>query len=482
MFKWKEVKRLKSEGFGIKIIARKLKISKNTVKKYLKSSTPPVFNKPVRQSGVVIFKTEVEAMLKNQFIGTRIYEELKKLGYTGSLSSVHRFLQHEKKTKEINSKRTSRFETEPGKQMQYDWAEWYLPVGNKKIKIYVHGLVLGFSRKKYYTYSLSISTKDIIRAVVSGIDFFQGFAKELLIDNPKQMIISHKEEVIRYNDEFLRFLGLYGINSTPCVPRRARTKGKVERPFFYIKEHLLRGLKLDDISELDAIIKDFTETYNLREHSTLKRPPNDMFEEEKEYLIKIPAIEPRMLFNMDLRKVTSDGYVSWDGTLYPVPLKYCLQNLLIEPVMGKLVKIYNEKGEFIAEYNKNIFGEKRIIHPEHIIFNEECALRKESKRSKILNKFIGLAGESGRAFIEGLEKNTGSNIYWHVSEIINYIELYGIKNVLPAISICAESGFYDKNSVKRLIKPDAVIESFQSVLPSAVNIQRNLSYYRMEEK
>lgn len=38
------------------------------------------------------------------------------------------------------------------------------------------------------------------------------------------MILLHKSEVIRYNDEFLRFLGLYGIDSNPCVPRRAKTK------------------------------------------------------------------------------------------------------------------------------------------------------------------------------------------------------------------------------------------------------------------
>ena len=99
----------------------------------------------------------------------------------------------------------------------------------------------------------------------------------------------------------------------------------------------------------------------------------------------------------------------------PLPLKYCLQNVLIEPVFGRIVKIYNEKGEFIAEYNKNIFERKRLIHPEHIKFNEECALRKESKRSKLLNRFIELTGTGGKVFIEGLEKNTGLNIYWHVS-------------------------------------------------------------------
>ena len=180
MYKWALVKKLKMEGLGIKLIARKLKLSKNTVKKYLKSSIPPVFNKPNRQSGLEEFRTEIENMLSNKFIGTRIYEEVKKLGYQGSLSSVHRFLKSINKTKEIDSKRTSRFETKPGEQMQYDWSEWILPVGNKKIKVYVHGIVLGYSRKKYYTYSLSITTKDIIRAIVSGIEYFGGFTKELL--------------------------------------------------------------------------------------------------------------------------------------------------------------------------------------------------------------------------------------------------------------------------------------------------------------
>ena len=40
MYKWALVKKLKMEGLGIKLIARKLKLSKNTVKKYLKSSIP----------------------------------------------------------------------------------------------------------------------------------------------------------------------------------------------------------------------------------------------------------------------------------------------------------------------------------------------------------------------------------------------------------------------------------------------------------
>jgi len=48
--------------------------------------------------------------------------------------------------------------------MQYDWKEWDLPVCGKTLRIYLHEVVLSYSRKKYYAYSLSITARDVIRA------------------------------------------------------------------------------------------------------------------------------------------------------------------------------------------------------------------------------------------------------------------------------------------------------------------------------
>ncbi len=482
MYKWYEVKRLKSLGIGIKTIARKLKISKNTVKKYLKDPNPPILNKREYVKSLDEYEINIKDMIENEYIGTRIYEELKNIGFSGSLSTVHRYINSIKETAKINKKMTTRFETDPGEQMQYDWTVWFLPAAGKKIRIYVHELVLSFSRKKYYTYSLSITAKDIIRAIVNGIEFFGGFAKELIIDNPKQMILFHNDIVIRYNDEFLRFLGLYGIKSEPCVNYRARTKGKVERPFFYIKEHLLRGLELNDILELDNLIIQFTENYNKRIHSTLKEAPEERFKIEKAYLKAIPKIEIRALFNMEIRKVTSDGYISFGGLLYPCPLKLCLRNVLIESIFGRVIKVYDEKGNFLVEHNINIFSRTRPEHPEHTELNNKFIEQKKMKRSKLINRFVELTGEKGLAFTEGLKINTGPNVYWHISEIINYIELYGLKNVMPAIEECVEFSFFDKNSVKKLITPQISVERTKdtAIIPS-VNITRDLSYYHIEE-
>jgi len=98
---------------------------------------------------------------------------------------------------------------------------------------------------KYYAFSLTITTADVIRALAEEFDFFGGYALELVIDNGKQMVITHqKNGIVRYNDEFLRFCGLYGIEPSACENYRARTKGKAERPFYYVQEQLLRGLEV----------------------------------------------------------------------------------------------------------------------------------------------------------------------------------------------------------------------------------------------
>ena len=101
-------------------------------------------------------------------------------------------------------------------------------------------LGISYSRKKHYSFSLRVKCQDVIRAIESAIVFFGAGAGQLLMDNGKQMVWTHGPNgVVAYNEEFLKFCGLYGIEPRACHPYRARTKGKVERPFFYIQEHLL---------------------------------------------------------------------------------------------------------------------------------------------------------------------------------------------------------------------------------------------------
>jgi len=487
MYKWQQVKALKTQGLSIKQIVKRLKLSRNTVRKYLRSAKPPEFNAREYEKVLDQYEEAVKGMLQKDYIGTRIYNELLKVGYRGSLASVHRYIAAIKEATQLKTMATTRVETEMGQQMQYDWKEWQLPVDGKSVKIYIHEVVLSYSRKKYYVNSLRITTQDVIRAIAGGIEYFGGLTEELVIDNPKQMVIIHKKSgAVCYNDEFLRFCGLYGIQPNPCRNYRARTKGKAERPFYYLQEHLLRGLEVKDLCSFDGLLAEFTERYNARLHSDLNESPAERFQKEKPFLKRIPLVEPALLYDKSVRKVSNDGYVSWDGALYPVAMGYCLKDVMVEGEFGKTIKVYEMGGSLIAEHQARLVDKGiRPVHPEHEDRNEVYRKKKESYRAESVRKFIETFGQTGRTYADGLKTSVTANMYWHIEEIIEYTRLYSIADVSSVLAECIEIGAYHKNSVRRLLgcrtpqgRPLEILN--EPYIASPIDIRRPLWAYKVE--
>ena len=87
---WHKVKKLYKEGIPKKAIARKLNISKNTVKKLLKLEEPPEYKREYYPSKIDSYKDQISICYldpKYDFIGTRIYSELKQKAPSVWLSS-----------------------------------------------------------------------------------------------------------------------------------------------------------------------------------------------------------------------------------------------------------------------------------------------------------------------------------------------------------------------------------------------------------
>lgn len=485
MYRWQQVKALRAEGVSIKKIARVLKISKNTVRKYLRDQNPPQFNARKYEKELDKYQQEINEMLDKKYIGTRIYAELTKQGYQGSLSSVHRYLRVIKEDEEIKLLSTTRVETQPGQQMQYDWKEWNLPVGGQLLKTYIHEVVLSYSRKKYYSFSLTIAAQDVIRALEEAIHFFGGVAPELVIDNGKQMVIIHsKNGIVYYNEEFLKFCGLYGIQPSACRNYRARTKGKAERPFYYIQEHFLRGLEVENLSEFENKLKVFQDEYNQRPHSTLKEPPDQRFKREKDRLRPFVCVEPTVLYQREIKKVSNDGYISCEGSFYPVPMRLCLKNVWVESIYGRSFKVYDEKGALVAEQEVLPKKGERPAHPEHEEMNKKYREKKVKVRSALVEEFKAAFGQAGYLYLEGLKNNVGANLYWHLKEILQYQELYGTEEVAASIEECLCIGVYHKNSIKRLLEGKKLSTPPLELNPASlhydrVNIKRDLSFYAL---
>jgi transposase len=481
MYMWQQVKAMQAQGLHVKQIARRLKISKNTVKKYLRSSDPPEFQSREYTKISDPYMDEIKRMIKDKFIGTRIHEELTALGFTGSLSTVERVVHTIRKEKERSDKITTRVETPPGRQMQYDWKEWGLPVSGKAVKVYIHEVVLGFSRKKYYTFSLSITGGDIIRATHEALVFYGGVPLEVVMDNAKQMVITHERSgAVLYNDGFLKFMGLMGIDLNPCQNYRARTKGKVERSFYHLQEHLLRGCEVKDLSEFSLKLSSYTEKVNGTIHSTLKEIPDERFERERDSLKPLPMIDPALLYSRELRDVTNDGYVPWGGSQYPVPMDLALRSVLVEGVFGRMIRVYDEKGNIAITHELSLSPGRRPLHPEHEEMNRVYQEKKEAKKSNIIKAFTETFPDHGD-YMEALRKAQGANLYAHLREIVSYTDIYPVEEVSRILHECMTMGAFHKNTVKRLLASKALkvpVPPLHGVFTGPAPLIRNLAVYR----
>lgn len=96
--------------------------------------------------------------------------------------------------------------------------------------------------------------------------------------------------VVTYNESLVALLAHYGSTPRTCQPYRAKTKGKVERPFRYVRQDFFLGSSFHDMDELNAQFEAWRTTIsNLRVHSTTQWTVDEHFAEEQLQLMALPA-------------------------------------------------------------------------------------------------------------------------------------------------------------------------------------------------
>ena len=127
------------------------------------------------------------------------------------------------------------------------------------------------------------------------------------------------ERGIVYNAKLLDLAAHYGFVPKACKAYRAKTKGKVERPFRYVREDFFLGRSFRSLDDLNHQFRQWLDTVaNSRRHATTGRIVAEHFAEEKPHLHALPAGPFNTVLTLD-RRITRDGMVSVGGNLYSVP-------------------------------------------------------------------------------------------------------------------------------------------------------------------
>jgi hypothetical protein len=96
-------------------------------------------------------------------------------------------------------------------------------------------------------------------------------------------------------------------------------KGKVERPFSYIRQDFFLGRRFRDLDDLNAQLIGWLDTVaNIRVHGTTQRVVAEAFAAEQPELQTLPQHRFDAVLKLE-RRVSHDGFVAIGGNFYSVP-------------------------------------------------------------------------------------------------------------------------------------------------------------------
>jgi transposase len=258
-----------------------------------------------------------------------LLREIRAFGYSGGYSAVTDFLRTVRPAAiapfEVRLMLRIRFahETPPGRQAQVDFAQCQVEFtdepGVSRI-VWLFSLVLGCSRWLWARYVLHQDLQTVLRCHIAAFTDLGGVPKEILYDRMKTAVIGEAAAGgIVYNRTLLDFAGHYRFHPKACRPYRAKTKGKVERPFRYIRQDFFLGRTFRNLDDLNAQLVDWLATIaNVRVHATTRRVVAEAFAEEKPTLNDLPSLPFSSVLKLE-RRVSHEGMVSVGGNLYSVP-------------------------------------------------------------------------------------------------------------------------------------------------------------------
>lgn len=240
-------------------------------------------------------------------------------GYTGSYSSVQRFVQKLRGASHPEARAV--IETAPGEEGQVDYGTGPMvrdKTGRyRRTRLFV--MTLGYSRKAVRLLVFRSSARVWAELHEKAFRRLGGAVRVVVLDNLKEGVLLPDVYDASVNPLYRDVLAHYGAVALPCRVRDPDRKGKVESGVGHAKKTPLKGMRFESLEEAQAHLDHWEERWaDTRIHGTTKRQVSVMFAEEKPALLPLP-VEPFRYYQYGTRVVHLTGCVEVDGAYYAAP-------------------------------------------------------------------------------------------------------------------------------------------------------------------
>lgn len=393
---------LSRNGWGQKRIAKELGISRNTVRRYLRSNGWKPYRAPYKEKKLA----NLEGWLKETFLQHKgnsavVHQELKRqYGLNLHSSTVRRAVQRYRRELEAEAKATVRFETPPGKQLQIDFGSMTIQIGGVAQRVHFFAAVLGYSRRQYVQAFLHERQTAWLQGIEGAFHHFNGIPDEILMDNAKSLVAKHNPQTreVIFNDRFHAFARYWDFTPKACAPYRARTKGKDENTVKYLKKNAIAGREFANFEELEKHLNWWMrEISDTRIHGTTHEKPIDRFEvAERQALKPLNAKPPFHQIREVQRVVQTDACIELDSNFYSVPWSLIKESVTVQVIDQELHIYYHS--EPVAKHPVCLGRRERTLEKSHlngIISAPKLELVSQEKPAELLRPLADYEAVAG---------------------------------------------------------------------------------------
>jgi transposase len=361
---WAEIRRLaRAEQMPIKAIARTLGISKNTVRRALRSGTPPRYERQGSGSIVDAVEPRIRLLLQDhpRMPATVIAE---RIGWTNSIT-VLRDRVRELRPTYLPVDPASRTSYDPGELAQNDL--WFPPVdiplgfgqtGSPPVLVSVSG----YSRWLAARMIPSRESPDLILGQWETICRLGAVPRALVWDN-EGAVGAWRRGRPQLTAAFQAFRGLLGCGVILCRPRDPESKGLVERANGYLETSFLPGRSFACPADFNAQLTDWISLANGRFRRHLDAAPADRIGADKAAMMPLPPIDTAQLGWHKQIRLGRDHYVRIDSNDYSVH----------PAAVGRRVNVHADlervrvrwAGTLVADHDRCWAARQTITDPAH---------------------------------------------------------------------------------------------------------------------
>ena len=465
-----EIHRLAHEGIGIRKIARMLRLSRDSVKKYLDNPNPP---RPVivRSSKLDPFKDQIQKYLDQvpSVSGAVLLQRLRSQGYTGGKTILGEYLQ---KVRPKKKRAYIRFESAPGEQFQVDWGHFgSLLYGKTPRKLYGLAVIEAHSRMLYAEFTHSQKQEALHQSLLNAFRFFMGTPKEIVTDNMLTAVLEREGSMIRFNEAFLEFLRPFHITPKACHPYQPHEKGKIEKGGIHYLRHNFWPLRtFSDLPDINGQCWHWLDTQaNCRIHQTTGERPLDRFRPEA--LQALPEFTPDCRETLSV-KVHSDFAIRFDSNSYSVP-PWAIGKTVMVKADSQTITIYHQE-KTLATHTRCWEKKQRLELPAH----REAAFKRRPQEwlAVEVSSFISL-GEEAKAFLERLSLSR-QPIKKNLTKLLALKDRYGTNLLIQALKRAMVHQAYGAHYVENILHQEKTPK--QDHPPVKLNRQ-DLNRIRLEE-